>query len=65
MIFIRCLHGMGHMPDEYCAPEQVAAGTAVLLETVFRPRRRRLGLARLAWSGGSHADFLMATIAES
>jgi hypothetical protein len=27
---------MSHMRDEYCAPEQVAAGTAVLMETVFR-----------------------------
>jgi hypothetical protein len=31
-----CLNGMSNMPDEYGPPEQVAAGTAVLLESVLR-----------------------------
>ena len=36
MIFIPCLRGMSHTPDEYSSLEQVAAGAAVLLETVLR-----------------------------
>jgi N-carbamoyl-L-amino-acid hydrolase len=36
MIFIPCLRGMSHTPDEYSTPEQLAAGTQVLLETVLR-----------------------------
>jgi N-carbamoyl-L-amino-acid hydrolase len=35
MIFIPCLRGMSHTPDEYCTPAELAAGTAVLLETVL------------------------------
>jgi N-carbamoyl-L-amino-acid hydrolase len=34
MIFIPCLGGMSHTPDEWSEPHQVAAGAAVLLETV-------------------------------
>ncbi len=34
MIFIPCLRGLSHTPDEWAEPDQVAAGTAVLLETV-------------------------------
>lgn len=36
MIFIPCLGGMSHTPDEYAEPGELAAGTAVLLETVRR-----------------------------
>ncbi|WP_157218010.1 Zn-dependent hydrolase [Flavisphingomonas formosensis] len=36
MIFIPCLRGMSHTPEEYSTPEELAAGTAVLLETVLR-----------------------------
>lgn len=36
MIFIPCLNGMSHTPDEYSTVDQVAAGTRVLLETVLR-----------------------------
>lgn len=36
MIFIPCLRGMSHTPDEFSTREQLAAGTAVLLETVLR-----------------------------
>jgi N-carbamoyl-L-amino-acid hydrolase len=36
MIFIPCLKGMSHTPDEYSTPEQLAAGTRVLLETILR-----------------------------
>lgn len=34
MIFIPCLKGMSHTPDEWSEPKDVAAGTAVMLETV-------------------------------
>jgi len=40
MIFIPCLRGMSHTPDEYSTPEELAAGTAVLLETVLRLDKR-------------------------
>ena len=36
MIFIPCLEGKSHTPEEYSTPEQVAAGANVLLETVRR-----------------------------
>jgi N-carbamoyl-L-amino-acid hydrolase len=36
MIFIPCLKGMSHTPDEYSTVDQMAAGTRVLLETVLR-----------------------------
>jgi beta-ureidopropionase / N-carbamoyl-L-amino-acid hydrolase len=36
MIFIPCLKGMSHTPDEYSTSEQLAAGAEVLLETVVR-----------------------------
>jgi N-carbamoyl-L-amino-acid hydrolase len=36
MIFIPCLRGMSHTPDEYSTPAQLAAGTSVLLETLLR-----------------------------
>jgi N-carbamoyl-L-amino-acid hydrolase len=36
MIFIPCLRGMSHTPDEYSTPAQLSAGTRVLLETVLR-----------------------------
>lgn len=36
MIFIPCLRGMSHTPDEYSTPDQLAAGTRVLLDTVLR-----------------------------
>lgn len=32
MIFVRCLKGLSHHPDEYCAPEDIAAGIDVLVE---------------------------------
>jgi N-carbamoyl-L-amino-acid hydrolase len=34
MIFIPCLRGMSHHPDEWSEKEEVAAGTAVLLEAI-------------------------------
>jgi N-carbamoyl-L-amino-acid hydrolase len=34
MIFIPCLRGLSHTPDEWAEPDQVAAGTAVMVETV-------------------------------
>lgn len=34
MIFIPCLKGMSHTPEEYSTPAQLTAGAAVLLETV-------------------------------
>ncbi|AHE54696.1 Zn-dependent hydrolase [Sphingomonas sanxanigenens] len=40
MIFIPCLRGMSHTPDEYSTPDQLAAGTRVLLETVRQFDRR-------------------------
>jgi N-carbamoyl-L-amino-acid hydrolase len=36
MIFIPCLRGMSHTPDEWSEPHELAAGTAVLLEAVIR-----------------------------
>lgn len=36
MIFIPCLKGMSHTPEEHATPAELAAGTAVLLETVLR-----------------------------
>lgn len=36
MIFIPCLRGMSHTPDEFSTTDEVAAGAAVLLETVLR-----------------------------
>lgn len=35
MIFIPCLRGMSHTPEEYATEAQLAAGTATLLETVL------------------------------
>jgi N-carbamoyl-L-amino-acid hydrolase len=35
LIFIPCLRGMSHTPDEYSTPGQLTAGAAVLLETVL------------------------------
>jgi N-carbamoyl-L-amino-acid hydrolase len=35
MIFIPCLGGMSHTPEEFSTTEQLAAGAAVLLETVL------------------------------
>jgi N-carbamoyl-L-amino-acid hydrolase len=34
MVFVPCLRGMSHTPDEWADPHAVAAGAAVLLETV-------------------------------
>jgi N-carbamoyl-L-amino-acid hydrolase len=36
MIFIPCLKGVSHAPEEYATPEACAAGARVLLETVRR-----------------------------
>jgi N-carbamoyl-L-amino-acid hydrolase len=36
MIFIPCLEGKSHTPEEYSSPEELAAGAAVLLETILR-----------------------------
>ena len=36
MIFIPCLRGMSHTPDEYSTSAQLAAGARVLLETLLR-----------------------------
>ncbi len=36
MIFIPCLRGMSHTPDEYATADELGAGTAVMLETVLR-----------------------------
>lgn len=36
MIFIPCRDGISHRPDEYTAPEQIAAGVAVLAGTLAR-----------------------------
>jgi len=34
MVFVPCLRGMSHTPDEWAEPDAVAAGAAVLLEAV-------------------------------
>jgi N-carbamoyl-L-amino-acid hydrolase len=34
MIFIPCRGGVSHRPDEYASPEQIAAGVAVLADTL-------------------------------
>ncbi len=34
MIFIPCRNGWSHRPDEYAAPEAIAAGVAVLAQTL-------------------------------
>ena len=34
MIFIPCRGGVSHRPDEYSTPEQIAAGTRILAETL-------------------------------
>jgi ureidoglycolate amidohydrolase len=34
MIFVPCHNGVSHRPDEYTAPEQIAAGVAVLAHTL-------------------------------
>lgn len=34
MLFIPCLHGYSHRPDEYASPEDVARGTLVLAEAL-------------------------------
>ena len=36
MIFIPCRAGVSHRPDEYAAPEHIAAGAAVLAHTLAR-----------------------------
>jgi N-carbamoyl-L-amino-acid hydrolase len=36
MIFIPCRGGVSHRPDEYSSPQQIAAGVAVLAETLAR-----------------------------
>jgi N-carbamoyl-L-amino-acid hydrolase len=36
MIFIPCRAGVSHRPDEYAAPEHIAAGVAVLAHTLAR-----------------------------
>jgi N-carbamoyl-L-amino-acid hydrolase len=36
MIFIPCRGGVSHRPDEYCSPEQMAAGARVLAHTLAR-----------------------------
>jgi len=36
MIFIPCLHGWSHRPEEYSTPEHVAAGAEVLAHTMAR-----------------------------
>jgi N-carbamoyl-L-amino-acid hydrolase len=36
MIFIPCRDGISHRPDEYSAPEQIAAGVAILAGTLAR-----------------------------
>ena len=36
MIFIPCRGGVSHRPDEYASPEAIAAGTAVLADTLAR-----------------------------
>jgi N-carbamoyl-L-amino-acid hydrolase len=34
MLFIPCRGGVSHRPDEYAAPEAIAAGTLVLAEAM-------------------------------
>lgn len=34
MIFIPCLNGVSHRPDEYCTPDQIRAGIEVLARTL-------------------------------
>jgi N-carbamoyl-L-amino-acid hydrolase len=34
MIFIPCRGGVSHRPDEYASPEAIAAGAAVLADTL-------------------------------
>jgi N-carbamoyl-L-amino-acid hydrolase len=34
MLFIPCRNGVSHRPDEYTPPEAIAAGVAVLAETL-------------------------------
>jgi N-carbamoyl-L-amino-acid hydrolase len=34
MLFIPCRNGVSHRPDEYTSPEAIAAGVAVLAETL-------------------------------
>ena len=36
MIFIPCLGGMSHTPEEYSSADQLTAGTRVMLETVLK-----------------------------
>ena len=36
MLFIPCLHGYSHRPDEYAAPDDIARGTLVLAETLAK-----------------------------
>lgn len=36
MIFVKCREGLSHHPDEYAAPEDIQAGTAVLLDVMLR-----------------------------
>jgi N-carbamoyl-L-amino-acid hydrolase len=40
MVFIPCLDGRSHCPEEWAAKEQVAAGTLVLAETLRALDRR-------------------------
>ncbi len=34
MIFIPCRGGVSHRPDEYCSPDQIAAGVQCLAVTL-------------------------------
>jgi ureidoglycolate amidohydrolase len=36
MIFIPCLNGWSHRPEEYASPKHVAAGVEVLAHTMAR-----------------------------
>ncbi len=36
MIFVPCLNGVSHRPDEYSSPEQIATGALVLADTLAR-----------------------------
>ncbi len=36
MLFIPCLHGYSHRPDEYASPDDIARGTLVLAETLAK-----------------------------
>lgn len=42
MIFVPCRGGISHNENEYCAPESVFAGTAVLVETVLALAERAM-----------------------